>query len=1252
MIDPDQKLSKNWRTSSDRAVTTSGDETGLHLLVAEERNAYKWRNLATLAEPGWLTDQWIGQFCVTGSGQRAVVVYGPRQFTNKEELMDRGGFVAVVDLTSGAVTKLGRGASLAYYSPGCGSDETAVVSRLESTKDSAQTWLGVIDAKTGKVVREARTGGQLTSAVPFQGEVVAARGATLVAIDRQGKERTLAATGAAPFRIHPDHGGLAFQTADATTVRFKRYAGKKVIDVGSAPVGSVKLRPGAGGRVFLTGRGAKKRFAHGLPGGWGVLDNLPDADISTTGAIGIARATTGKEAAGRTDLKAGIDGATDMVDIEAYTAGGQAIKFTVKPGAAAEQVSSGEAGVKAQSIPPYDFSNVPWDPDRSCAVSRNDPAIQTYQPSFTQVEWAANLAVYNRLTFQRPANWSNNNLPAYSPQGLFPTVPLVGGGTVPAQVYLAILAQESNLWQASFHTVDGSAGNPLTSLGYYGLDLEQPDFDYIDWTKTDCGYGVAQVTTGMKMSDTNTVVDGITITDLHQKAVALDYATNIAAGLRILQTKWNQTRSAGLIANDGDPRYIENWWFAVWAYNTGFYPNAGDGSPWGVGWSNNPSNPKYPADRQMFLTAPLDVPDASPPIDDEIGYDNAKHPNHWSYPERVMGFAYKSLIKTNYNQGGWGPTYQTAKKAVNGSEFDAQPDRFTFCEPGVNQCDPTQLHQPADHPTEKPGPCLRDDLKCWWHTAKTWTDCVKNCGLENLKYSSVEPRPLITSIYPSQCSTTGLPAGAKIVDDIYLGRTAGPSGCNPNWTRGGSFSLKFGENYWNGQTIYPSKVDFHQIGAGFGGHFWFAHTRKDTPSNQPMKVTGTWKIDPTNAWTRVLVHMPDHGAHTQQAHYVIKLPNGQERKRVVPTQYEKNSWVDLGVFDFTGPGQPSVELSNFTLDGGHNRDVAWDALAVQSLPSKPAHFVVNMGDSYSSGEGVGNGNFTRVSDQYGDDEHGEGSRANGCRRSNQAWSRLAHLPGYAAMDTIGKLADQFSGAVDYHNVACSGARHFHVISKDTYAFTGGTKGEPQYGELNQMDQGFLDTDTTLVTITIGGNDAGFSKVLQGCVTGTACPDEAEKKQEMDEKVKPAVLGTIAQIRQAAPNATIVLMGYPKLISGIPPCANPQDPLQINSGMLGRLAEHMETILVAAENQFGPKVQGVMAVPRFEGFGSCGLSTHASSNVNAFILDDQNGYDGDEYNWEDWGPYGAGMNMNSYHPNLEGQKRYAQLLSDNLPTFYP
>ena len=53
--------------------------------------------MATLSEPGFDVDQWIGNACLTGSGRRLVVVYGPRTFTNRADLFDRGGFTAVVD---------------------------------------------------------------------------------------------------------------------------------------------------------------------------------------------------------------------------------------------------------------------------------------------------------------------------------------------------------------------------------------------------------------------------------------------------------------------------------------------------------------------------------------------------------------------------------------------------------------------------------------------------------------------------------------------------------------------------------------------------------------------------------------------------------------------------------------------------------------------------------------------------------------------------------------------------------------------------------------------------------------------------------------------------------------------------------------------------------------------------------------------------------------------------------------------------
>ncbi|WIY00974.1 hypothetical protein QRX60_44175 [Amycolatopsis mongoliensis] len=68
------------------------------MLAADSADGYAWRTVATLSEPGVETDQWIGNMCLTGSGRRAVVVYAPRHFTNREYLAERGGFTAVVDL--------------------------------------------------------------------------------------------------------------------------------------------------------------------------------------------------------------------------------------------------------------------------------------------------------------------------------------------------------------------------------------------------------------------------------------------------------------------------------------------------------------------------------------------------------------------------------------------------------------------------------------------------------------------------------------------------------------------------------------------------------------------------------------------------------------------------------------------------------------------------------------------------------------------------------------------------------------------------------------------------------------------------------------------------------------------------------------------------------------------------------------------------------------------------------------------------
>ncbi len=89
---------------------------------------------------------------------------------------------------------------------------------------------------------------------------------------------------------------------------------------------------------------------------------------------------------------------------------------------------------------------------------------------------------------------------------MFPPPGLTGGGGVPAQVLLGIVAQESAGYQASSHIIIGQTGNFEPSFQWYGnwvYDSSAQQWTYtdnVDWTKSDCGYGIAQVTTGMCMS--------------------------------------------------------------------------------------------------------------------------------------------------------------------------------------------------------------------------------------------------------------------------------------------------------------------------------------------------------------------------------------------------------------------------------------------------------------------------------------------------------------------------------------------------------------------------------------------------------------------------------------------------------------------------------------------------------------------------------------------------------------------------------
>ena len=80
---------------------------------------------------------------------------------------------------------------------------------------------------------------------------------------------------------------------------------------------------------------------------------------------------------------------------------------------------------------------------------------------------------------------------------------------------------------------------------------------------------------------------------------------------------------------------------------------------------------------------------------------------------------------------------------------------------------------------------------------------------------------------------------------------------------------------------------------------------------------------------------------------------------------------------------------------------------------------------------------------------------------------------------------------------------------------------------NQL--GPLNSATTLVSMTIGGNDVGFSTVMEDCVLGSdsTCLNAINSAENTTRTQLPAWLdATYSAIRSHAPSAHVVILGYP------------------------------------------------------------------------------------------------------------------------------
>lgn len=196
---------------------------------------------------------------------------------------------------------------------------------------------------------------------------------------------------------------------------------------------------------------------------------------------------------------------------------------------------------------------------------------------------------------------------------------------------------------------------------------------------------------------------------------------------------------------------------------------------------------------------------------------------------------------------------------------------------------------------------------------------------------------------------------------------------------------------------------------------------------------------------------------------------------------------------------------------------------IEATLSCPRYRYAALGDSFSSGEGAA----TPVKPYLtGTDES-----TNKCHRAMGAYPVLfadhlkARDPGF-----FGNTVDQ-----DFLFVACSGAITAEVVGAgqwpDSSPIVPGAQAQIQY--LREfVKKGPVD----IVTLSIGGNDAGFQDVIATCLLLATCqfqlglPAERATQRAFDSFGK--IADTLRQVREVANGAPVYVFGYPNYINPI------------------------------------------------------------------------------------------------------------------------
>jgi lysophospholipase L1-like esterase len=168
-------------------------------------------------------------------------------------------------------------------------------------------------------------------------------------------------------------------------------------------------------------------------------------------------------------------------------------------------------------------------------------------------------------------------------------------------------------------------------------------------------------------------------------------------------------------------------------------------------------------------------------------------------------------------------------------------------------------------------------------------------------------------------------------------------------------------------------------------------------------------------------------------------------------------------------------------------------------PATASAITASIGDSYSTGAGVGAARL---------DPGTESNAGDGCERSSDAWPRLLGVPASA-------------------HFACAGAT---IGALEQAQKTGPRARADEGSQIERLRALAASQPVTRVYVTIGINDLGFGPILASCVLLGSCLDDLAGNQFplLAMQIAPHATAALKLARQAAPQAQVVLVGYPQL----------------------------------------------------------------------------------------------------------------------------